>query len=60
MLLCSYIDNEKGVCILVVCGFIKLEKLRLHHKMNDFGLKEKIYIQALKVAYQKVEELKVA
>ena len=45
---------------LAVCGFIKLEKLRLNYKMNHFAIKEKIYIEALKVAYQKVEELQVA
>jgi len=28
--------------------------------MNHFAIKEKIYIEALKVAYQKVEELMVA
>jgi len=28
--------------------------------MNHFAIKEKIYIEALKVAYQKVWELKVA
>jgi len=42
---------------LSVCGFIKLERLRLNYKMNHFAIKEKIYIEALKTAYQKVEEL---
>jgi len=42
---------------LSVCGFIKLERLRLNYKMNHFTIKEKIYIEALKTAYQKVEEL---
>jgi hypothetical protein len=42
---------------LSVCGFIKLERLRLNYKMNHFAIKEKIYIEALKVAYQKVGEL---
>ena len=41
-------------------SFIKLEKLRLNYKMNHFAIKEKIYIEALKVAYEKVEELMVA
>ncbi len=38
----------------------KLEKLRLNYKIKHFAIKEKIYIEALKVAYQKVEELQVA
>jgi hypothetical protein len=42
---------------LSVCGFIKLERLRLNYKMNHFAIKEKIYIEALRVAYQKVGEL---
>lgn len=45
---------------LSVCGFIKLERLRLNYKMNHFAIKEKIYIEALSVAYQKVEELEYA
>jgi len=45
---------------LSVCGFIKLERLRLNYKMNHFSIKEKIYIEALKVAYQKVEKLECA
>ena len=45
---------------LSVCGFIKLERLRLNYKMNHFAIKEKIYIEALRVAYQKVGDLKCA
>ena len=45
---------------LSVCGFIKLERLRLNYKMNHFAIKEKIYIEALKTAYQKVGKLEYA
>jgi hypothetical protein len=45
---------------LSVCGFVKLERLRLNYKMNHFAIKEKIYIEALKTAYQKVGELEYA
>jgi len=45
---------------LCVCGFIKLERLRLNYKMNHFAIKEKIYIEALKSAYQKVGKLECA
>jgi len=45
---------------LSVCGFIKLEKLRLNYNLNHFALKEKIYIEALTVAYQKVRNLNSA
>jgi hypothetical protein len=45
---------------LAVTGFIKLEKLRLQHKMNHFALKEKIYIEALKSAFEKIQDLETA
>jgi len=52
--------SQRNHINLAVLGFIKLEKLRLNYKMNHFAIKEKIYIEALKVAYQKVGELMVA
>ena len=52
--------SQRNHIHLAVLGFIKLEKLRLNYKMNHFAIKEKIYIEALKVAYQKVGELMVA
>jgi len=52
--------SQRNHIQLSVCGFIKLEKLRLNYKMNHFAIKEKIYIEALKSAYQKVQELQVA
>jgi len=52
--------SQRNHINLAVYGFIKLEKLRLNYNMNHFAIKEKIYIEALKSAYQKVEELQVA
>ncbi|MDF1876120.1 transposase, partial [Sulfurimonas sp. SAG-AH-194-I05] len=52
--------SQRNHIHLAVCGFIKLEKLRLNYKMNHFAIKEKIYIEALKIAYEKVGELMVA
>lgn len=52
--------SQRNHIHLCVCAFIKLEKLRLNYNMNHFALKEKIYIEALKVAYEKVTELEVA
>jgi hypothetical protein len=52
--------SQRNHIYLAVCGFIKLEKLRLNYKMNHFAIKEKIYIEALRSAYQKVQELQVA
>ena len=52
--------SQRNHIHLCVCAFIKLEKLRLNYKINHFALKEKIYIEALKSAYEKVSELKCA
>ncbi|MDQ7061906.1 MAG: transposase [Sulfurimonas sp.] len=52
--------SQRNHIHLAVRGFIKLEKLRLNYKMNHFAIKEKIYLEALKVAYAKVGELMVA
>lgn len=51
--------SQRNHIHLAVCSFIKLEKLRLNYNMNHFAIKEKIYIEALKVAYKKVGELMV-
>jgi len=52
--------SQRNHINLTVLAFIKLEKLRLNYKMNHFAIKEKIYIEALKVAYKKVAELECA
>jgi hypothetical protein len=49
--------SQRNHIHLSVCGFIKLEKLRLNYKMNHFAIKEKIYIEALRIAYAKVGEM---
>ncbi|HHD82415.1 MAG TPA: hypothetical protein ENK82_03020 [Campylobacterales bacterium] len=54
------ITSQLNHIFLSVCGFIKLERLRLNYKMNHFAIKEKIYIEALRSAYQKVEKLECA
>ena len=52
--------SQRNHIHLCICAFIKLEKLRLNYNMNHFAIKEKIYVEALKVAYEKVGELKCA
>jgi len=47
--------------ITLVLRFISLlNRSSTNYKMNHFVIKEKIYIEALKVAYEKVEDLMVA
>ena len=52
--------SQRNHIFLSVCGFIKLEKLRLNYNLNHSQIIQKIYIEAIKTAYQKVEELKIA
>lgn len=49
--------SQRNHIHLTVLAYIKLEKLRLNHKMNHFAIKEKIYIEALRASYEKVKEL---
>jgi len=41
-----------------LCGFIKLEMLKVDSKMNHFALKSKLYIKALHSAFDTLRELK--
>jgi transposase len=52
--------SQRNHINLTVGAFVKLEKLRLNYKMNHFAIKEKIYIEALRAAYQKVTQLQCA
>jgi hypothetical protein len=41
---------------LLAC--IKLERLKFVHKLNHFAMKAKIYFNALKYAWEKLESIK--
>lgn len=41
-----------------MCAFIKLEMLKVSTKTNHFALKAKLYLSALKTAFQKLTELR--
>ena len=40
-----------------LCGYIKLERLKIKTKQNHFALKSKLYLKALMAAYQTLREL---
>jgi hypothetical protein len=40
-----------------VCAYVKLERLKLKRGVNHFALKSKIYLSALKAAYQELVKL---
>jgi hypothetical protein len=42
-----------------VCAYVKLERLKLKQGVNHFALKSKIYLAALKAAYQELVKLKL-
>jgi len=39
-------------------AYVKLERLKFIHKLNHFALKAKVYLQALKMAWLKLNDLK--
>ena len=41
-----------------LCGFIKLEMLKIDARVNHFALKSKLYLNALQVAFSTLRELK--
>jgi len=53
-------NSQRSHILFSVCGFIKLEKIRINYKLNHFAIKDKIYIEATRIAYQKIEELTAA
>jgi hypothetical protein len=40
-----------------LCGYIKLELLKIETKLNHFALKSKLYLHALHAAYTQLQEL---
>ncbi|MDR1477752.1 MAG: IS701 family transposase, partial [Planctomycetaceae bacterium] len=40
--------------------YVKLEKLKFAHKLNHFALKAKIYLAAIKAAWNEIEKIKCA
>lgn len=43
-----------------LCGYIKLERLKIKTRQNHFALKSKLYLKALMTAYQTLRELNQA
>jgi SRSO17 transposase len=42
---------------LSICAVFKLECLKMHHKVNHFALRTKLYVNSLRHAYQKLTEM---
>ena len=51
------VRTQSNHCFAVIYAFVKLEKLRIRTKLNHFAIKEKIYIEVLKIAYDNLEKM---
>lgn len=52
------VRTQSNHLFLSICSVLKLEQLKLYHKMNHFALKAKIYLKSLKAAYSEIAILK--
>lgn len=41
-----------------VCAFVKLERLRIKERLNHFAIKGRLYLKAIKAAFQELHSLK--
>lgn len=45
--------------LAAVCAFVKLEALKIHQQTNQFALKARLYLQAVKAAFHELQHLKI-
>lgn len=50
--------SQKNHLFASMYGLVQLEKLKMAHRMNHFALKHKIYLKALKAAWDEIRSLK--
>ena len=50
--------SQKNHLFASMWGLVQLEKLKIAHKKNHFALKHKIYLAALKAAWEEIRSLK--
>ena len=53
----STVRTQSNHCFAEIYAFVKLEKLRIRTTLNHFDIKGQIYIEALKIAYDKLEKM---
>jgi hypothetical protein len=56
-LVCSHYDHTMHV-FANVCAFVKLEQLKLKEATNQFALKARLYLKAIKAAFTELSNLK--
>jgi hypothetical protein len=56
----SYSGNQTNHFFSALYAFVKLEALSIKTSLNHFALKSKVYVSALKIAFQELQKLQVA
>jgi len=51
------VNTQKNHFFASLCGYVKLEMLKISGKLNHFALRAKIYISALRVAFSELQKL---
>ena len=51
------VNTQKNHFFACLCGYVKLEMLRISSSLNHFALKAKIYISALQSAFSELQKL---
>lgn len=54
------VRTQSNHLFLSICSVLKLEQLKLHHQMNHFALKAKLYLKSLRAAYSEISIFKKA
>jgi hypothetical protein len=51
------VATQTNHCFAALCGFIKLERLKMRTTLNHFALKVKLYLNALRSAFSTLRTL---
>ena len=51
------VKTQSNHCFAAIYAFVKLEKLRIKTGLKHFAIKRQIYIEVLKIAYDKLEKM---
>lgn len=52
------VRTQQNHCFLSLCAFVKLESLKIAHRLNHFALRTKLYLSAVRHAFQELQKLK--
>jgi len=52
------VRTQQNHVFLTLCAFVKLETLKMTHKLNHFALRAKLYLSAIRHAFAELQKLK--